>query len=71
MKTNSKNTGEFHNLKPGNDILVTPRAAVVERKAYSNGGFSGSDSRSKVQSISMKSHIAPSIRGGGGDMASF
>jgi len=49
-------------LKAGNEILVTSRAAIVERKPYSNGGES--DSNKKVKSISMKSHIAPSIRGG-------
>lgn len=49
-------------MKAGNEILVTSRAAIVERKPYLNGGES--DSSKKIKAFSMKSHIAPSIRGG-------
>lgn len=68
-------TSEFHNIKQNNELFVTPRATIVDRRASGVGGtllpstISNQSSASKA--ISLKSHIAPSIRGGDGNLASF
>ncbi|EAS03052.3 kinesin motor catalytic domain protein (macronuclear) [Tetrahymena thermophila SB210] len=67
-KTMQKQNGEFNNIKSGGDFLVSSRGALLERKTTVNDLDS---SGQKQKSISLKSHIAPSIRGGGGDFASF
>ncbi|KAL4493521.1 hypothetical protein ABPG72_007529 [Tetrahymena utriculariae] len=67
-KTMQKQNGDFNNIKSGGDFLVSSRGALLERKITANDLDS---SGQKQKSISLKSHIAPSIRGGGGDFASF